>query len=144
MEMATLDEDTIVSMNDAHVNMFLSTHAHQYNVKVNFDYYPTTCLEQKRIQLQKSLGKYRESYLKHEPILTITETTMDVMINRMSTDMARHVLTEYTQHCGVTSPPNFLTNTTNHGQLIDECIKICDRKRTDLNLPPVEQPDPDK
>ena len=128
MEMTTLDEDTIVAMSDEQVNLFLSTYARQYNVKFNSDYYTTTCLEQKRIQLQKSLDEYRSQYLQHEPILTITENTTNVQIKRMSTDMARHVLAEYAQKCGVTFPPNFLTKSTNYHQLIDECIKIRDRK----------------
>ena len=95
VEMATLGEETILSIDDEKVNMFLSTYARQYNVKVNFDYYTITCLEQKRIQLQKSLDEYREVYLHQEPILTITETTTNTMISRMSFDMARHVLNEY-------------------------------------------------
>ena len=59
----------------------------------------------------------------------------------MSFDMARHVLNEYALANGVSFPPNFFTTVTNHSQLMQECIKIRDRKRSDLNLPTIEQND---
>ena len=135
--MALLDDDSIFCLNNDEVDEYLSTYARQYNVVVDKDYYTKTCIEQKRVQLTKTLHEYKKKFLKHEPITSLNEHTTDHMIDCASLNMIKTMLKNYIDSLDVAVEMSSFTNLS-HPALNLECKKIRNKLREEYNLPPVE------
>ena len=135
--MALLDDDSIFCLNNDEVDEYLSTYARQYNVVVDKDYYTKTCIEQKRVQLTKTLHEYKQKFLKHEPITSLNEHSTDHMIDCASLNMIKTMLKNYIDSLDVAVEMSSFTNLS-HPALNLECKKIRNKLREEYNLPPVE------
>ena len=134
--MALLDDDTIFGLENDVVDEYLSTYVRQYNVKVDLNYYISTCLEQKRVQLTKSLLEYKQKFLKHEPIAELNEHTTDHMIESASLNMIKKMLENYIDSLDVAVEISSITNRS-HIELCHECKTMRNKLRDENKLPPV-------
>ena len=134
--MATLDEDTIYDLENDWIDEFLSTCSRQYNIVVDPQYYASTAIEQKRIQLMKSLDEYKAKFLKTEPIIHLNENTTDHMIASASLNMIKNMLNEYIEGSEV-HLENITFDNLNHVQLAEESKKLRNHLRIQKNLPPL-------
>ena len=134
--MALLDDDTIFFLDNNSVDEYSSTYARQYNCPVDISYYTGTCLEQKRVQLTKSLQEYKKRFLQHEPIRSLNANTTDHMIECASLNMIKSMLTKYFDSLEVSIAP-FTIDEMKHFELITECKKTPDLLKKNQNLPQV-------
>ena len=134
--MASLDDDTIYAMENDKVDEFLSTYSRQYNIVVDQNYYSSTSIEQKRIQLIKSLAEYKDRFLKTEPIIHLNEHTTDHMIHSASLNMIKTMLNEYIANSEL-NIANISFNNLPHVQLVQECKKLRNHIRIEKHLPPL-------